>query len=435
MKITLETVRSILKEALGFNSFIASFITEVREDPACPTACITRDGRLSYSPEFAGKYLESNADLFSLIFHELLHPMFGHFIHDAGEIEGIAADAVINAVISTGYGTESKGGRLFQKTHDPRGLTGLMRPLSLMRSSRYNKVYDRLYEIGPHQSRSAFSTGELIQTLKILTPGENLDLVLLLGSHGGEGKSGLRGVGSEILGRIAEEIQQSVLGRGGRHAGFSESLLGLLMEALRTNLSIRKALLGKFLTKRKVDRFKQMFRDRRVSVSPIPIHPSKRDLVLLAAGLHPAYFHGQASCPRKRERGLAIYLDVSGSVNEVLPKILGILNNLRREITSVFLFSNQVVETSFETLLKGCIQTTYGTDFDCIARSILEKGFEKAVIITDGFASMDPELQEQLTSRKLQTLTILFESGQECEDFAPFGDIVHLDDICEGERR
>ena len=66
---------------------------------------------------------------------------------------------------------------------------------------------------------------------------------------------------------------------------------------------------------------------------------------------------------------------VSGSPSECLPKIPGILKNLRKEITTMFQFSNKVVETSFETLLKGNIQTTFGTDFNCIAQSILERGF------------------------------------------------------------
>ena len=142
------------------------------------------------------------------------------------------------------------------------------------------------------------------------------------------------------------------------------------------------------------------------------------------------YVHNRLSRPQKRDRGLAIHLDVSGRVNEYLPKILGILKSLRKEITTIFQFSNKVVETSFETLLKGNIQTTYGTDFDCIAQSILERGFEKAVIITDGYASMSDELKQQLEKHGLLTLTVLFDDVDACEDFARFGEVVQLEDIC-----
>ena len=88
-----------------------------------------------------------------------------------------------------------------------------------------------------------------------------------------------------------------------------------------------------------------------------------------------------------------------------------------------------MVQTSFATLLKGNIQTTFGTDFNCIATSILERGFDKAVIITDGYVSMSDELKAQLKKDGLVTLTILFDDAQTCEDFAEFGEVVQLDEI------
>ena len=93
-------------------------------------------------------------------------------------------------------------------------------------------------------------------------------------------------------------------------------------------------------------------------------------------------------------------------------------------MATIFQFSN----TSFKTLLNGNIQTTYGTDFDCIAQSILDHGFDKAVIITDGYASMIGELKQQLENQRLVTLTILFDGKADCEDFAQFGEVLQLDD-------
>jgi hypothetical protein len=386
MKITLEIVRQVLKEALGFHSFTACFITRVVEDPNEPTASITKDGTLSYNPKFIARFVTCKQDLFSLIFHELLHPMFGHFIYSSGQLENIAADAIINAVITKFYPHQSCDGNLFKKTHQPKGLDGLLRPESRMHNSRYDRVYQRLYRSGQAPGES-MTTGELIQTLKILTQTENFSGVLLLGSHGTGGSkvgsNGLQGLPQEVLARIAEEIRQSIRNNSGQMAGYSQDLMDMLMEALRTHLSIRKVLLQKFATKRKVDRFKEQFHTRRITTSPIPIYPSKRDLVLLSAGIYPCHFHNHLQHPQKRYQGLAIYLDVSGSVNNYLPKILGILGNLKKEITSLFLFSNQVVETSLASLLKGNIRTTLGTDFNCVAKSILERGFDRAIIIRD----------------------------------------------------
>ena len=90
-----------------------------------------------------------------------------------------------------------------------------------------------------------------------------------------------------------------------------------------------------------------------------------------------------------------------------------------------------MAETPLEEPLKGNIQTTFGTDFNCIAQSILERGFGKAVIITDGYASMSDELKKQIKQHGLTTLTVLFDDAQTCEDFAQFGDVVYLKDVCE----
>jgi hypothetical protein len=431
MKISLETVREVLKDALGFDSFVAGFVNETVEDDAIPTASINIEGRLAYNSEFVEKHVTCKEDLFSLVFHELLHPMFCHFIYENGELENIAADAIINAVISEVYSNCSRNGNLFRKFYPDRGLPGLLRPLSEMSRGKYSKVYERLYS--QSDVHDSFTTGELIQTLKILTQSEQLSTIVLIGSH-----SQIRNAASqetafpnELLSRIAEDLKRSVAGKGGRHAGFSSELLDLFMEALKTHLSIKKVLLQKFLTKRKLDRFKEYFRVQRVGVSPIPLYPSKRDLVLLASGFYPGYFHNHTSKPTSEEKGLAIYLDVSGSVNDYLPKIIGVLAKLKNSVTSLFLFSNIVVETTMQDLIKGKIRTSYGTDFNCIAHSIIERRFEKAIIITDGYADMSEELSKQLKTMALVTLTILFDGTTECEDFAKFGDVVNLSDVCE----
>ena len=57
--------------------------------------------------------------------------------------------------------------------------------------------------------------------------------------------------------------------------------------------------------------------------------------------------------------------------------------------------------------------------------------FRKIVIITDGYASMDENLKKELKNKGLVTLTILFDDAQTCEDFAAFGDVVQLEDVCQ----
>jgi len=427
MKISLETVRQILRETLGFDSFTAGFIKSVEENRDQPTAGISKDGHLCYNPDFVKKYVSCKEDLFSLIFHELLHPMFNHFIYCSGEIENIAADSIINAVISTVYAGDSREGNLFRKLYNREGVEGLLRSSSQMSRSRFERVYDRLY--GYRSAGLKMTTGELITTLKVLLDIQQISSVLLIGTHNGNSRTGNQ-LPKDVVGKIAEDIKRSATANMSNMAGYNNNLFDLFMEALRTHLSIKRVILQRFTTQRKLDKFKEIFRDRRNSCSPIPLYPSKRDLVLIASGFYPGFFHNRTTTPNKKDKGLAIFLDVSGSVNQYLPKILGILQDLRNEITSIFLFSNKTFEIPFRSLLKGVIKTTGGTDFDCIAESILDRQLDKAVIITDGYASMSKTNSEKLKKQGLTTITILFNRAQNCRDFEVFGDIVRLEDIC-----
>jgi len=64
-----------------------------------------------------------------------------------------------------------------------------------------------------------------------------------------------------------------------------------------------------------------------------------------------------------------------------------------------------------------------------IAQHILDHRFDKAVIITDGYAAMSDELKQHLAKQRLVTLTILFDGKADCEDFAQFGEVVQLEDV------
>ena len=423
MKITLETVREVLRETFGFESFIAAFLVKIKEGKEIATAGISKEGILYYNPEFTQKYITSKKDLFSLIFHEILHSAFSHFIYGNGAIENMACDSVINAVISEIYGDYSADGALFKKLYNSNGIEGLLRPESNLEQSRFSSLYSYLYK---NRCGDNLTTGEIINTLKILIPPGETISITLLGSH--SGKEGKWGLPQEIISKIVGDIKRNMPERG-RNAGYSKNISDLFMEALKTHLSIKKILLSRYSTRRKIDHFKELFKETRRTVSPIPIYPSKRDLVLLSTGIYPGYFHNNVYKVNYREKGIACYLDVSGSVNEYLPKILGILRNLQKELKSIFLFSNKVVEVPFTTLMKGEIQTTYGTDFDCIAESILEREYEKAVVITDGYASLGRELSEKLKKQGVCILTILFDRRDSCDDFAPFGEVLKLDDV------
>ena len=427
MKITLATVRNVLSEALGHQSFTAGFIKKVIEDENCPTACINKEGMLGYNNQFVSKYVGCKEDLFSLIFHELLHPMFQHFIYNNGELENIAADSIINACISDLFWQWSKRGNLFKKLYADKGIEAILRPGCQLYYSKYEKLYNCLYH---RRYTKQLSTGEVIRTLKILVGRKEIGSVVLIGSHGKhpnnkqeEAKTIPRDVVAKIAADIANNLPDS------SSAGYSQVLLDLLKESLKTKMSIRKSLLADYATRRKIDNFREFFQRPQSTISPIPIYPSKRDLVLLACDIWPGYFRNKSLKEHSEKKGIAIYLDVSGSVNKFLPKILGILNHLKNDIRSIYQFSNVVVETNFKTLMDGKIQTSYGTDFDCVAESAVENNYDKLIVITDGYASMKPENQQELLKRKVKILTILYGGGSDCDDLKQFGPLMELSTV------
>jgi Putative metallopeptidase domain len=432
MEITLPTVREVLRSTFGRDSFVASFIEKVESDENCPTASIDAHGVMRYNPLFVEQFITSPADLFCLIAHELMHPMFGHFVYRDGQLENIGADMVINATISLLFARHSGSGTMFRRFYKPIGIEGLLRPGSDMHQSRYARLYRDFYD--NHCIGQKLSTGEVIQTLKVLTPSVEVPTVVLLGEHrpsadGTRRQGNGQAFGSEALARIAEDLRRVAQRPSGQGAGFGEALYDFLVEVLKTYMSLKRALLDRFTTRQKVDKFRRMVSHPRIGVSPIPIRPSKRDFVLLAAGVPPFHYHNMAYRQAAQERGLAVYLDVSGSVNQRLPEIIGVLRSLKAELMTIFLFSNKVVEVPFRTLLAGQVQTTYGTDFDCIVEHLLERRYGKAVVFTDGYAGMVEDNKQQLKSAAVRVLTVLFGGKQDCPEFASFGDVVQLDAI------
>ena len=154
-------------------------------------------------------------------------------------------------------------------------------------------------------------------------------------------------------------------------------------------------------------------------------------MVLLSAGIWPGLFRNRQTEIIRNRMGVAVFLDVSGSVNDYLPGILGILSKFKDRIRTVYLFSNKVVESSMAEVCNGQIKTTYGTDFDCIAQEIIAKSYDRAVVITDGVAEMEEANTKALQDAGINILTILFDNTDRCPAFEPFGEVVVLEEVTE----
>ena len=68
------------------------------------------------------------------------------------------------------------------------------------------------------------------------------------------------------------------------------------------------------------------------------------------------------------------------------------------------------MEITKRQLLKNELYTTGGTSFNCVAEHIIDNKIKKAVLITDGKAEIDRELQEKIRW-DMELITVLTEDN------------------------
>ena len=400
-----------------------TFIKEVKEGEV-GSACIDEQGTLIYDPQFLKQYAVGEPELFALIMHELMHPLFAHYRYGSRELENIACDAIINAGITAIFPEQSNDGALFKNIYSKNGLEMILRPGCENVSNRYSDLYHNLYH--PEED-TQLTTGNVILSLKVLLPSkkQKVEKILLLGNHeDGEGSTTLS---SEVIEQIGHELEKHI--KASERSGKSSILKDLIVDVIRSRYTLKRELLQHFTTRQKINSFTVRSGSFTRRVSPIPIQLSKGDLVKVAAGCYPLYYHNQVLQNKDHHEGIAVYLDVSGSVNEYLPTIISILRRFNHEIKEIFQFSNKVVRTTLNQLCKGHITTTIGTDFDCVARSMLENSYERAIVITDGYAGLNSDHRQKLLQSKTRILSIFFGEVPLTYPLRKFGPSITLNDM------
>lgn len=439
--INLNVIRTILTSTLPKTAtIVGTVIKTIEEDNKQKSACITSTGIFKYNRKFVEEKITSHTDLFCLVMHELLHPLFGHLLGKTGidKISNIGMDSIINAFICKTMTGASGNGSLFQSMYSPLGaLESILRPDSFMTASKYCNVYALLYDHSYDCKK--VSSAEIINAIKILEvdPEKSGDPTLL-GDHGGNSSDGDNSDNDSepqpqpLMDGLSEKDKETIVDELINKCsayGSSMNIINAVLQVFKTHLSIRKAMLQKYATVSQFGKFTQDHRIPSVRLSPIPIAPSKRDIIMASIGFPPFVYHNRRVVNKASGAKLEIYIDVSGSVVHELPKILAIINNSNICPDIVYQFSTIVDEISFKKLSAGNIRTTYGTDFNCVAQSIIGHNTIKAIIFTDGESNMTPENIQELKRRGVKTFNILYGAkyfGNIFENFGPSVDIDHL---------
>ena len=136
---------------------------------------------------------------------------------------------------------------------------------------------------------------------------------------------------------------------------------------------------------------------KRRSRGVIPNFRDRRAAAIYASGKWPIFFKNRRIGDKVM---VPCYLDVSGSQSHVLPVMLPVVARLKELVgDEVFCFSTKVSPCKVSDLEAGNYYSGGGTDFDPVAKHILENQYRCALILTDGQAGLNEELIKQLRQR------------------------------------
>lgn len=398
--------------------------------------------QLLVNPTFLEQHCRADEHLFMLVMHELHHVLLGHtrLFPRATPLDNIIFDAVINAVLCQLFPAEEYWSfftNLYRADRIPDALlrppigwpqafqfpTNLPEPIQQAVRTLYSPAggtYKELYDLFRDNPDLGALAGE----------GEN-QASILLGDHSPEGTphrgaaaahhptliGAVRAIVEKwpqppnpIRGRsVGQKLRQKFLKLGDRQPS-AERVLGRL---------IRQTVVARpsgGVTKR------SRTQKARMIESPVPTLRDRRAMVQLGLGATPLIFRQtvhQSSIDI--ERGVThLYLDVSGSTQPYWKICAAIVSPfVKKKLIRLFGFSEEVAEISPAALAKGRIQTTGGTDANCIWQHAIDQKVEKILIITDGYVGRPtPTWRRRITEAKLMVFVALTPDGYR-PDLAP----------------
>lgn len=416
------SVISILQKRFGPHAFIStSFIQRVKKStegmPQVDTLAVDPDGTLWWNEEFFYKHVNTPRKLEEALFHELLHHVLGDFTRSKEYLANFFADIVINSIVGRTLGHCDLMQSFYKGQVLP--IEGMLRPGSTIRADakKFQAMYNLIWGFwNPNNQAKTYqstanadmngdfnSIQELLDIGRIMLTRYQSARPQLIGGHGHEGEQsvGQGGSGtertdagfdeemsSEARARVGEEIAD-YLEQNCTSAGYGDKVFEMVIKTIRANATLISRMLEEFAIDNELSSIKRYFN---VRIQKRAVYPrngiSRRDAALLGAGVMPVFWQTDRIRQRQQKRGVAIYVDVSGSVYGELPRVCGLIHAMRRDVDQVYEFSNIVLKTSTRELGAGIIKTSGGTDYDCIVEHAVQAGHKKIIVITDGYAGL-----------------------------------------------
>ncbi len=411
MEIVNRLLRSLPSARFELDTFLRlAGVVVTREIQTAAVEC-SHYPRLLINPDFVQKYCQRDEHLFLLVMHEMWHILLAHtsLYPQMTEAHNIAFDAIINAELLQQFKDPEYLG-FFERINPPDKFPHLLLrpPIGWPDNPQYlnigpegtRRILEQLYP--PTGQQSVLPFYQEVLDLIIKEAFDNGTLCpMLLGDHqASRAKKDLmsNGVFRELLGDVIERWPGAPYqGRGnGQQLNEWRAVFGPSSERLRRAFSV---VLRRYLGPNR-GHIPQRGRISLSDVSGKGVLPNGQDRLAPARewlGVQNTLWSqkGQirARAPQKPKQA-HIYLDVSGSMTDVIPYLLSlILPYAANGMASVFQFSTMVHRLSFGDLRSGLLTTTGGTNIQCVVEHLLEvpEKIQKVLIISDGYVGKPHE--------------------------------------------
>ena len=423
----------------------------VVETGSIPTAAVSCSGRsrLLVNPTFVAERCRRDEHLFLLVMHEMWHVLLGHttLYPRPTKRHNIAFDALINAGLARQHPEAAYRG-FFEELNSPD-----IFPQLLLRPPRGWPVAPTYRVSGPRGTRDVLrrlypppGANTLMPTyeeiLELLKNVEEDTAANLLGDHRGEEDTAdpmNDPVFGEVVRRIVEKWPPPPIPMKGRDTG--GELRAAWLEKQANTTATRRAFaeaLAKTLRPATGGARETATDYHVVTVGPGPL-PNALDRAQHAKRRlgHTLVLPNQRITLQVRNleppMKALIYLDVSGSMQHILPYIMDLLvAPAKRGLTTLRQFSTKIEPLSTQDLLEGTIKTTAGTSINCVLEDALTRPERRILLITDGYVGQpDQALTTRIQEQGYRILSVLPSDGW-AGDLQGLGEVVTLPAIIHG---
>lgn len=362
------------------------------------TAAISKDGTFYYNPEWFKENVTTPARLRDICMHEVLHPVLGDLAREPNKYWNTAGDCVINSML---FNLKLSDCELQEHTYSKTEIPEcLLRPHSNPPQEfigLYGSLYPTLVATG---SQMRCENPMDIQTALQVLLGPDFEEPELLGSHNSSKPTKTindanvdpldLSLPSDVMGDLSQKIHEIAEER--TSGADAENTMDVIFSVLRVKKSVKTELLKSFETASKMNMLKQFFTVSTEQRSMVPTAVSRREAQMMAMGITPVFFSVRSPArDALAGMGIDMYIDVSGSVYDALPLMIGVFKAMRGDIKTVNVFSNAVVELPVDDFINGKVKTTGGTDFNCVIEHAIKNQRKKVMVFTDGDAAVTEE--------------------------------------------